>query len=146
MLLAFEIDVNWFFFPLFQHAMLHLEIHHPFRPIIYIRYFFPQLPSDRYSDEWKINLRHFMANLLTHFSFFHFTSFRTVYDFSIPLRHFQLIKKYVFSSFSKTQKISCRFSFPFHLRERWDCEGWKPIWRSNYANLFSFIEIHALGS
>lgn len=135
---ALKIVINWFF-PSFQHAMLHLEIHHPFRPIIYIRYFFlqplcvlllplpfsrnpswPPTESNRYSNEWKINLRHFMVNLLTHFSFFHFTSFHTVYDFSIPLRHFQLIKKYVF------QKHGSLFDLPFFFLislESWAGEG-----------------------
>lgn len=44
-----------------------------------------------------------MVNLLTHFSFFHLTSFHTVYDFSVSLRHFQLIKNNVF------QKQDCFF-------------------------------------
>lgn len=113
---SFENDINCFFSINSTRNAAHLQIHHLLRVVIYFRYALVSRccrlhpPQQSISSMEIVNkFATFHGELInTFFTIFHFSSFHTLYDFSIRLRNFQLIKnmflvntmlsRYLFSS------------------------------------------------
>lgn len=127
----FENDINCFLPSISTRNAAHLQIHHLLRVVIYFRYALVSRccrlhPPQQSISSMENKLATIHGELInTFFTIFHFSSFHTLYDFSIRLRNFQLIKNMFLVNTTLSLYLFLLISSEGEIES---CEGWKSIW------------------